>query len=118
MNGNVGIGGNNPSHALLETIGNSATEMLRINDSGANDATPFVVSSSGNVGVGTNSPLALLSVGVGNPAVVGANDAFIKNNLEVGGTIYANFLAAIASRRQNCDNNQWWGDGRAYCGCS
>jgi hypothetical protein len=77
MNGNVGVGTWKPSaalvaignvgigtwsiadetltHAKMEITGDGATELLRINDSGPNDASPVVVFSNGNIGVGTTS---------------------------------------------------------------
>lgn len=52
------------------------------------------VMSGGNVGIGTSKPLALVSIGTGIAVAdytnVGAGDVYIKNDLEVDGTLYGN----------------------------
>lgn len=75
--GNVGIGtwaatDATTTHAKLEVTGNGNTELLRVNDSGPNDTTPFIIQSDGNVGIGTSSPstnLSVITTGTGTPLV-------------------------------------------------
>ncbi|PIX89696.1 MAG: hypothetical protein COZ31_00715, partial [Nitrospirae bacterium CG_4_10_14_3_um_filter_44_29] len=60
---------------------------------------------SGNVGIGTTAPAAGLHVGTGGtPSFAGANDVYIQNDLEVGGTAYFGSVGATGSILPTTDN--------------
>lgn len=76
--GNVGIGTTSDLNSLLNVNGSIATI-----------GTATLSSFAGNVGVGTVNPRTLLDVATaGTRDNVGANDAYIQNDLEVDGTVY------------------------------
>ncbi len=49
---NVGVG-TFAANALLDISSTAAQDLLRINDNGTGDTTPFIVDSTGNIGIGT-----------------------------------------------------------------
>ena len=55
IGGNVGIGTNLNNHAMLEITGNGSKALLRINNVGQNDTSPFIIDSNGNVGINTTT---------------------------------------------------------------
>jgi hypothetical protein len=73
-NGNVGIGLTNPS-ALTHLSSTAAQDLLRVDDNGAGDTTPFLIDQNGNVGIGTT-------------AITSGYALDVNGNTKVGGTAY------------------------------
>ena len=121
--GNVGIGTTAPG-ALLNVVANTATDAVRITQTGAGnalvvedaanpDSTPFVVDTTGNVGIGTSAPTALLNVvantatdavritqtGTGNALVVedAANPDSTPFVVDASGQVIQGYTANITS---------------------
>ena len=93
--GNVGIGTTSPA-ATLNVVANTASDAVRITQTGAGnalvvedetspDASPFVVGATGNVGIGTTNPGTLLDV---------SGTGFVRNTR-------FNATAAYVQRRAN-----------------
>ena len=59
--GNVGIG-TLAGNALLDVSSTAAQNLVRINDNGTGDASPFLIDQNGNVGVGSTAPGQALDV--------------------------------------------------------
>ncbi|MBF0480033.1 MAG: hypothetical protein HQL26_11180, partial [Candidatus Omnitrophica bacterium] len=75
----------NATMNLVWSSGTSGNQSLKVSSTGI-----IYNPSTGNLGVGNTSPLAGLHVGTGGtPVVVGVNDVYIQNDLEVGGTVTA-----------------------------
>jgi hypothetical protein len=55
-NGNLGIEASSPV-ALLDISSTKAQDLFIVNDNGAGDPSPFVITSTGNIGVGTIIPV-------------------------------------------------------------
>lgn len=62
LTNNVGVGTNTPA-SLLNVSSTAAVDLLRVDDNGPGDTTPFVIRSDGNVGIGTTAPADYFSVG-------------------------------------------------------
>jgi hypothetical protein len=80
LDGRVGFGTSTPE-ATLDVLANTATDAVRITQTGTGnalvvedsanpDSTPFVINADGNLGIGTASPLANLQIGNGSSATL------------------------------------------------
>lgn len=119
--GNVGIGSTNTvSHARLEITNSSASEIMRLNDGGVNDTTPFIVLSSGGVGIGTTDITAAGgtvtklnvtgNVGVSNTvqaqilyAYNPSNGTYFQANASVGGVCAGTVCSVSTGAAFNID---------------
>ncbi len=92
--GNVGVSTFAPN-ALLDVSSTVATDLLRVNDDGTGDGSPFLIKSDGNVGIGTMTPQGGLVVMNGN---VGIGTWVPNRPLDVVGNVLA---TAIQVRSQD-----------------
>jgi hypothetical protein len=76
--GNIGVGTTSPV-AKFNISSTEAIDLLRVDDNGAGDTTPFIIDQNGNVGVGTTG--------------VGTYKLNIGGNLNVGGTGFLSNLS-------------------------
>ena len=89
---NVGIGADNPT-ALLHISSSTAATLFQVDDSGADDLSPFIIDGDGNVAIGSTSPAITSPVNslsiAGLMYVGGSGTSTIENNLDVLGGFHA-----------------------------
>lgn len=112
VEGNVGIGTVSPN-AILNVVSTANVPQFRVDDDGANDASPFVVDANGNVGIGTSvtqtDKLLVMGGNVGIGTWVPSTTFDVQGGVNISGNVgIGTFVAPNQSALLNIatTNNQ------------